>query len=731
MRILRNITCALAVLCACGAVLLFPVLSVSAASGDKLIVGIPADRCPTFYTDGETGKTVGIGVDLFRMAAENAGFEPEFRFIGEKNIKEALDNDVYDVLLPFGSAITSKSGKPTVVSDNLFQTPFTLVSLNKRGLPSLSELKAGMLHSQEGVADTVRRLFPGIRIEFYETVQDCVDALRKGDVQALLNNSFVWSYILQKPSYSDLMVLQSAIFTMDFRAGTQDTHSGREIIERLNGGIAKMTDQERQAVVWDYTTRRLYQYGFFDYLYEYWLFFVIGGIIIIAIVSVLIIRWRMIRSRQEKKIVQLRDRDTLTDAYNLNGFRDRAGEVLRNNPDLPYVLFYNNIKNFKYINDSYGMEVGDELLCFLADRIMDNLTDIDVICRIEADHFAVLRHLDANENLGFYEKAILRPVRDFLVNQDKETRVQLCAGAYALTMSDHQAANIDHLLDFARLAEKRLRDNHNEGIEFYNPDQWNTGRLRADVAGHLPVALETGEIQVWYQPQVDYESGEVIGAEALCRWKHAKRGWISPAEFIPALEDSGLIYDLDCYVWNTVCKDLRRWNKEGIHRSVSVNISRADLLKSQSIPEYFCELLSTYLLTPDQIRIEITETAFVENPELLILTTGKFREYGFHVEMDDFGSGYSSLNMLKEVQVDRIKMDLHFLTETGDTEKGRIIVKHVIQMARDLKIGLITEGVETGEQAAFLGDLGCTDMQGFYFHKPMPTEKFEKLNSAS
>jgi EAL domain-containing protein (putative c-di-GMP-specific phosphodiesterase class I) len=193
------------------------------------------------------------------------------------------------------------------------------------------------------------------------------------------------------------------------------------------------------------------------------------------------------------------------------------------------------------------------------------------------------------------------------------------------------------------------------------------------------------------------------------------------------LEESGLIFDLDKFVWDKVCQDLKRWNDQGIHRSVSVNLSRGDIRDDLNIPGHFYNLIQSYGLDVDQLRIEITESAYVEDPALLIFTTIKLREFGFQVEMDDFGSGYSSLHMLKEVPVDRIKLDLHFLSGTGDPEKGRIIISHMIKMVESLGMNLITEGVENAAQADFLRSRGCTQMQGFYFYKPMPVEEFEEL----
>ena len=226
---------------------------------------------------------------------------------------------------------------------------------------------------------------------------------------------------------------------------------------------------------------------------------------------------------------------------------------------------------------------------------------------------------------------------------------------------------------------------------------------------------------------MDYERGEITGAEALCRWDHTKLGWLYPFDFISTLEEAGLIFDLDSFVWERACQDLQRWNAEGEHRAVSVNVSRDDIYEERDIPGHFRKLIKTYGLTPDQLRIEITETAFAESPELLIRTTQELRSMGFQVEMDDFGSGYSSLHMLKEVPVDRIKLDLHFLTASGDPEKSRIIVSCIIQMINQLGMKMIAEGVETVEQADFLKSRGCSEMQGYYFHKPMPVQDYEKI----
>lgn len=700
--------------------------TVSGESGEKLTVGVPVDRCPVFYLDDQ-GIVVGIGADLMILAAGNAGYTVTFRPITEKTLKDALDNPVYDIVMPFGSAIASTAGQPTEVSDNLIRTPFTLVTEGNRDLPPLNRLRVGMLRSQGGVAETVRTLYPGMEINMYETMPECVKALRNGNVDALLHNSYVWSYVLQKPSYSDLVVQPSAMFSMDFRAGTTDTPEGNAIIERLNRGIAEVSETQRQAITLDYTSRRLYRYSLSDYIYMYGWVILCAFLVLSLAVMLLIRRQRRNRQAQEEKVRRLIDEDPLTGVLSMEGFRKRVEELLKENPDIPYMISYNNIKNFKYINDSLGRAAGDDLLRFWVARSKDMLGEEEAMGRTAADRFVVLHHMKGDEKIRRDITDVLEPVRDYFIQQGKENRVQLCCGVYVLTPEDYRNIDVDRMLDCARIAERRVRDSHRDGYEFYNPDQWKIGQQTGAICDHLSVALRNGEVQVWYQPQTDYAAGKVIGAEALCRWHHVSLGWISPGVFIPLLEKAGLIYELDSFVWEQVCRDLQKWNRKGLRFSASVNLSRSDIREGRDIVGQFRDLVKTYELSAGQLRIEVTETAFTQDAGLLLQTVVKLREAGFQVEMDDFGSGYSSLHMLKEVPVDRIKLDLNFLSGAGDPEKGRIIVCHIIRMIRSLGMKIIAEGVENESQAEFLRDQGCAEMQGFWFYKPMPVQELEKI----
>lgn len=455
----------------------------------------------------------------------------------------------------------------------------------------------------------------------------------------------------------------------------------------------------------------------------------LAAFVALLIVLIVVVAGRRIRSVHEwheERIRQMMEHDHLTGLLNTNGFRKRVEELLRAHPDSPYFLSYNNIRDFKFINDSLGRDAGDALLKFWAKKSLENLSELEAIGRIDGDHFAVLRLITDEEKMREDEKNVFAPVQNFFIDQGKTVRVMLCSGIYVLTHKGFVNIDVDHMLDLARVAEKRIRSSRKGDYEFYNPEQWRRGKRIAEIINYLPAAIQSGDIQVWYQPQMDYVSGKIIGAEALCRWDHTKLGCLYPFEFISTLEEAGLIFELDAFVWETVCKDLHRWNEAGSRRSVSVNVSRDDIREDRDIPGVFRNLIRKYDLTPDQLHIEITETAYVEKPKLLISTTDQLRSMGFRVEMDDFGSGYSSLHMLREVSVDRIKLDLHFLTASGDSKKSRTIVSCMVQMVHLLGMEIIAEGVETVEQADFLKDKGCSEMQGYYFYKPMPVHEFEE-----
>lgn len=424
----------------------------------------------------------------------------------------------------------------------------------------------------------------------------------------------------------------------------------------------------------------------------------------------------------------LQNKDELTGCWNFNSFKRRGEELIQENPDLEYSLWYADIRQFKFINETFGYDEGDRLLKYWVNMLLEYLDEKELVGRISADQIVVLTH--KRENWKFAERFLVSTdkIRNFFNEPGINYDVEVVAGVYLCDTEEARSLTINQMLDLANVAQEEAKKQSGRCYQVYSHELWEKQSRAMKIKKHLKSAIENGEISVWMQPQYNYVTGEMVGAEALCRWNHKSLGNISPGEFIPILERSSQVTMLDRYVWEEVCKSLRRWQEEKrLSIALSVNISRIDI-QEEGFYDYIKDLVTKYEIDPKLLRLEITESAYMEDSEQIIRIVEQLRQDGFIVEMDDFGSGYSSLNMLKDVPIDILKLDIRFLSETEyDAARGGNILSAVIRMAHSMNLPVIAEGVETMEQADFLKNLGCKIMQGYYFARPLPFEEFEQL----
>ena len=720
MRKKRKTKSLLALLLCVIVFLSFAVMPTIAASGqdDALTVGVPVDRCPVFYLDADTNEIVGIGVDLMRTAAEEAGYAVTFIPIEEKTLKDALDNDAYDIILPFGSAITSSAGNQSVVSDNLIQTPFTLITEDRREMPPLNGISVGMLQSLGGAAETVRQLFPGIEITMYETMDECVKALREGKVDALLHNSYVWSYVLQKPSYSDLVVQPSAMFSMDFRAGTKDTPEGREIVERLNSGIASLTDTRRQAIVLDHTSRRLYEYEFSDYLYQYGLVILLAVLLFAAVIVIAMQRVYTVRKEQEEKLRY----DNLTGLPRMSYFFELAEagrDRVREKGGTP-VLLYVDFSGMKFFNTKYGFFEGDNLLRAFA-KILASAFGNEHSCRISADHFAV-----QTEKAGLEDK--LQELFDQCRGMNDGKNLPVHIGVY---VAESELVPASVACDRAKMACSEISGRYETAVNYYSPNLSEDAGKRQYIIENIDRAIREKWIRMYMQPIIRAVNERVCDVEALARWIDPEKGFLSPADFIPALEDAGLIYKLDLYMVDQILDSMRKEKAAGFYAVPhSINLSRSDFDACDMVEE-IRKRVDEAGVDRALITIEITESVIGGSFEFMKEQVERFRSLGFPVWMDDFGSGYSSLDLLQSIQFDLIKFDMSFMRKLDEGDGGKIILTELMKMATSLGVDTVCEGVETEEQVRFLREIGCSKLQGFYYSKPISFETLKELRESN
>ncbi len=395
--------------------------------------------------------------------------------------------------------------------------------------------------------------------------------------------------------------------------------------------------------------------------------------------------------------------------------------IIDGHPNESYLLVYGDIDRFKVYNDLFGAPAGDRLLADIGAMIRDLMPAGAAAARLRADHFVC-----CCSRSSFDPDRMLAALDAWFASYREDFTFFVRLGIFPI---DDPSLDVNLMCDRALLALRSAKSGYvGSKYVFYDEKLRSSVLKEQELAGEMIAALEGGQFVPYFQPQYRYATGRMIGAEVLARWNHPAKGLLGPTEFIPVFERNGLIATFDYYMWEQACRCLRMWidgrGVEGAPR-LSVNLSRADIYRSD-LCTYLEGLVERYDVPAELLHLEITESAYMEAPEQLIGAVTKLRAAGFVVEMDDFGSGYSSLNTLKDVPVDVLKLDMGFLGASASS-RGGLILASVVRMARWLDLPLIAEGVETKQQAAYLASVGCDYMQGYLFSKPVDRETFEKL----
>lgn len=439
--------------------------------------------------------------------------------------------------------------------------------------------------------------------------------------------------------------------------------------------------------------------------------------------------YNLIRLRETAAAVNILQRDELTGLLNRTTFFERAAEMIGRQKASHYVLSCVDIDNFKVINDHYGSEKGDEVLRALAKILQDSCDGEDSLYgRISADNFIALYPYAATPH-----DAMGQPRCDTLVLDGIDALVSLSAGRYIV---DDKSLSVRSMYDRAKIAQATIKGRYDAHMALYDESMRNQILREQEIVDEMQEALDTGQLEAWFQPQYNHSTGALIGAEALARWRHPKRGFILPAEFIPVFERSGFIYELDKGICEQACAFLRSWIDEGLTPlPISVNISRYDLFKDELV-DVLSGLIEKYAIPADLLCIEITESAFAGSTQQIVAVVEALIARGFTVEIDDFGSGYSSFNVLKDVPAQVLKLDMRFLEKPASSSedshnaasmRGGNILESIVRMSKWLGMSVIAEGVERVEQADFLKSISCNYIQGFLYGRPMPLDEYKAL----
>lgn len=414
--------------------------------------------------------------------------------------------------------------------------------------------------------------------------------------------------------------------------------------------------------------------------------------------------------------------DPLTGLFNRHAFMHNARRVIDENPLTEFALMNLNIGSFKTVNDLMGRDVGDKVLIAIADALRGLFTGNGVFARFFADKFIVLTPYSER---AVHPQTVLETVQRTLKASGLiPHEMQYYIGVYRVT---DRGMSVENMADRAAIACRSVNGSFREHIAYYDEKMRQSMLEEQEICDESHRALQNGEFIVYYQPIYGIKAKRFTSAEALVRWNHPTKGMISPGKFVPVFEKNGFIAELDLYVLEQVCKYMKRRRDAGLPDfPVSVNISRMSLY-NPNLFETISEITDRYNIDPKYFRIEITESAYNDNPALLLETIDKLRDKCYPVLMDDFGSGYSSLNTLKDIPIDILKLDMKFMQGFEKNGKVGTIVTSVARMAKWLNIPMLAEGVETKEQFDFLSSVGCAYIQGFYFSRPVCEEEFSRL----
>lgn len=415
--------------------------------------------------------------------------------------------------------------------------------------------------------------------------------------------------------------------------------------------------------------------------------------------------------------------DRLTNLLFYDDFKEEVGKVIAEH-NQRYMLLSGNVSNFKYINNMYGYEQGDHLLKMIADFFIIGFDDCIVGCRMHSDRFLALVKIDddSEEQIGEELMQLFDNFGELVAKDFPMVNLHLNCGAYIIKKDD---INVSEIVDKAEVARKSSKDNYLAGLIFYNDKIEEKAKMEREIIPMFERALKDNRILVYLQPKVAIESGQVVGAEALVRMLDDDGKIVPPMSFIPILERTGMIIQLDFCVLEQVCALIRNWLDEGIQPiRVSVNLSRYDFQEDGSW-EQMLQKIKQYDIPREYLEFEVTETIFYDDVEFIINKLRQLRAKGHKVSMDDFGSGYSSLNTVGLMPIDIIKFDRGFVQNSINTQKGLEIMSGLVDIFSKINLEVICEGVETEEEEKTIHKCGCDYVQGYYHDRPLPIAEFE------
>ena len=692
-------------------------------------VVLNSEQYPISYLGNQLVEYKGITKDVLEKIANQTGIE--FNIVYADSYAEAvkmLKNKEADIL--GGIVLNSqdaadveqeldRDGHKIQFTDTYYDMKMAFVG--KKNTNVEEAITVAIPKYFERAIETLKEMYTSCEFVVYESDADCIDAILNEDVDVAIQPELKINEIMIYEKYKSLQNLKyvpgsySAVFSV---ASEEEL-----LVSVLNKAIRSISDASMSSIINNNMQHIAIQtMSLSDFWLVYKGYIVLGAVALIVAFSAVSIYQKYKREEADKEKAF---RDSIANISSMEKFRIDVEPILRGQKTVKYYIITADIDKFKVINDLYGYHSGDEVLAFVAKMLQEGLQQGDYITRSNADNFVLLKQAETDEDITAYLENVYSMINRKIALKDNNYKMLLKAGIYRIAAEDN---NLSSIIDKSLMAKKTIGQIHTSSHEFYSDDMRQRAIEAKNLENEMEKALEERQFCIFLQPQIDLDTKKIVSAEALVRWMHPEKGMIPPFKFIPVFENNGFITKLDLFVWEETIKTIVRWRENHqIMVPIAINLSRADVEKDGMV-EKLMDLMEKYQLGTEWIKTELTESMYSEKDSIVLNRMQKLRDFGFKIAVDDFGSGYSSLHLLKKMPIDILKIDKSFLDIDIDMDiRDEIVIRDVVDMGKHLELQIIVEGVETQEQSDFLEMLGCDIAQGYYYGRPVCVQEFETI----
>ena len=698
--------------------------------GRRYKVALLKEQYPISYLASDEKGRKGIAVDILKKLEYYSGIRFEIVYVDDyAQGRQLQENGEVDIL---GGSIISKQSVGNLIRTGEQSEPgvkkeyisefydMDMAFIGPKGTNMEESLRVAVpVYMNKGLSE-LESMYPSYHFTIFGSDEECLNAILNNTMDAAVQSDLKINELMMYDKYKNMQNLKfiPGTYTVAFSLYTEDSVLAEIMNKTLRGlsnlSLATIENNNIQHIA-------LQRISLADFVKQYkW-----EIILIIIAIGAVNFSWSGYRKfKQEQESKEKAYKDSIANISSMEKFRIDVEPILNGMDKQEYCVIAADVDKFKIINDLFGYEEGDRAIAFIARLFENELEKSDFITRSNADHYIILKHAQNDEEVEVYLKKVYARLEEIFVQKDVDYRLILKAGIYRIQEEDRVLSSV---IDKANMAKMNMEIGHKSSYNFYSEKIRQKGIEDKRLENDMGKALQSKQFKVFMQPQVDLKTKKIVGAEALVRWIHPKEGVVPPDKFIPVFEKNGFVRKLDLFVWEETIKTIRKWlDNEQITVPISINLSRIDIQKEGMIQK-LTDMLDKYAVDTKWVKTELTESVCLENDKIILDRMKQLKERGFKIAVDDFGSGYSSLHLLKRMPIDILKIDKSFLDfNTGMQKKDEILIRDVVELGKHLNLQIIVEGVENLEQSEFLESIGCDIAQGYYYGRPMTIKEFER-----